>query len=198
MSLRPENLNFVLLIARSYCVLVVFRVRLTACLMLLAALTVAPSDANAGQCKSLYRNVDFCPEALDGIASIGTNEKDQLTATYSGEKFVFWSAFFDHENVQERAYALSWAIFQLEHVISAMPDAETVSEESQIIQSRQAVTASKQNRTFNRRIVGYSTSVQIGDDVLVVFSKRAAKDFDVVDREFHEKALNAFRIGDEG
>jgi len=196
--LRAENLTFVLLSARANYVHAVCKASLTACLMLLAALTLAPSEANAAQCKSLYRNVDFCPEALEGIASIGTNEKDQLTATYRDGEYVFWSAFFDHEKVQERAWALSWAIFQLEHVIYAMPDSETVSEEQRLMQDRQALTASKQNRTFNRRIVGFSTSVQIGEDVLVVFSKRAAKDFDALDREFHEKVLNAFRIRDEG
>ncbi len=166
--------------------------------VLFALSIYGPVSAQAVECQEVYRSVDFCPEALNGIDSIASDKKNRLLVSIRSHRFAVSTSFFDSEGKRGDDLLIKKALFELLHVKNAIPDAEIVNESQRSVQGREATTFSKQNKTWNRKTVGHTTMVEIGDNALVVTTSRSAKDFSDLDSEFHEMALNAFRIRGDG
>ncbi len=172
---------------------------ISAAAAILFALSICgPASAQAVECKEVYRSIDFCPEALRGIDSIASDEKNRLLVSIRSHSFAISTSFFDGEGKRGDDLLIKKALFELLYVKNAIPDAEIVDESQRSVQSREATTFSKQNKTWNRKTVGHTTVVNIGDNALVVTTSRSAKDFSDLDSDFHEMALNAFRIRGDG
>ncbi len=154
--------------------------------------------AQAAECKEVYRIVDFCPEALRGIEAVEADEKNRLLVSLQSQTFAVSAAFFDDEDKSSEEILVKKALFELLHVKNAIPDAETIGEFRRTVRGREATTFSKQNKTWNRRTVGYTTIVGIGKSVLAVTTSRAAKDLSDLDSKLHDMALDAFRIRGDG
>ena len=67
--------------------------------MLFTLTIYGAAPAQAVECKEVYRTVEFCPEALRGVDSVASDEKNRMLVSIQSQNFTVSTSFFDGEGI---------------------------------------------------------------------------------------------------